>query len=113
MVFEYLLIQQYSLMMYYNILHNKLNVVKGTKTETYNGEKYFIVENGIISMQIDDDNNMNNQQSNNSGLMPGASGKITFVNSIFLIFVGISSFSGCRREKRQQSGCLCRVRFLT
>ena len=61
-----------------NILHNKLNVVKGTKTETYNGEKYFIVENGIISMQIDSDNNMNNQQSNANGLKPGASGKITF-----------------------------------
>ena len=76
-----------------DILHNKLNVVKGTKTETYNGEKYFIVENGIISMQIDSDNNMNNQKSNNSGLMPGASGKITCVNSIFLIFAETLSFS--------------------
>lgn len=61
-----------------DILHNKLNVMKGTKTESYNGENYFIVENGIISMQIDSDNNMNNQQSNANGLKPGASGKITF-----------------------------------
>ena len=67
--------------------------MKGTKTESYNGEKYFIVENGIISMQIDSDNNMNNQKSNNSGLMPGASGKITFVNSIFLIFAETLSSS--------------------
>ena len=52
--------------------------MKGTKTESYNGENYFIVENGIISMQIDSDNNMNNQQSNANGLKPGASGKITF-----------------------------------
>ena len=52
--------------------------MKGTKTESYNGEKYFIVENGITSMQIDSDNNMNNQQSNANGLKPGASGKITF-----------------------------------
>ena len=37
-----------------------------------------IVENGIISMQIDSDNNMNNQQSNANGLKPGASGQITF-----------------------------------
>lgn len=44
-------------------------------------------------MQIDSDNNMNNQKSNNSGLMPGASGKITFVNSIFLIFAETLSFS--------------------
>ena len=74
-------------------MHNKLNGVKGTKTETYNGEKYFIVENGIISMQIDSDNNMNNQKSNNSGLMPEASGKITFANSIFLIFAETLSSS--------------------